>query len=354
MATVVADGVAELSSSARRYAPSWFNVLIERIDRLPGPEWAFYGALLVLSAVTMNAQAWLSGLTQLGALSPALTYYGIFPVAMLWLIHYFHRVAGDAFETFRLALVGSDAEAERWCFELTVSPARPAVAFSVLFLVGSVLGYIADPTTFAVSGLSPTTAAVWFPLQSATGVLLVMLLYQALHQLRAVSRVHLQASHVDLFEPAPLYSFSVLTSRTGIALILIVSSWALFFPERFVGAGAPIVLFAAGMLAVAVAAFVLPLQGMHERIVAEKRRLQGEVGRRLTTAVAALHGSVDGGDLSQADALNKTLSSLIAERELLAKLPTWPWQAGTVGGFVGAILLPIGLWLVTRLLEKVV
>ena len=48
------------------------------------------------------------------------------------------------------------------------------------------------------------------------------------------------------------------------------------------------------------------------------------------------------------------MTSLMGERDVVAKLPTWPWQAGTLGGVVGAILLPIGLWLVTRLLEKVV
>jgi hypothetical protein len=352
MATVVADGTAERIALVRPYAPSWVNVLIAWIERLPGPAWAFFVALMAIGIVAFNGQAWLSGLTPVGAFTVALTYAAIFPVAVLWLIKYLDRVARDAFETYRPALVGSDAEAERWRFELTVSPARPALALSLLTVAGIVFGYITDPAAQVVSGLSPSTVALWFPLQTAAGVLIVMLLYQTLHQLRAVSRVHRVAGHVDLFQPAPLYAFSQLTSRTGIALVLMVSSWAFLFPERF--AAPSTVVFAAGMGAVAVAAFVLPLEGMHVRIVGEKRRLQSEVGRRLTAAVGALHASVDGSDLSQADALNNTLSSLIAERELVAKLPTWPWQTGTLGGFVGAILLPIGLWLVTRLLEKVV
>ncbi len=39
---------------------------------------------------------------------------------------------------------------------------------------------------------------------------------------------------------------------------------------------------------------------------------------------------------------------------MVEKLPTWPWRQGTIGAFVTAILLPIGLWLVTRLLERVI
>jgi hypothetical protein len=48
------------------------------------------------------------------------------------------------------------------------------------------------------------------------------------------------------------------------------------------------------------------------------------------------------------------LGSLIAEREMPARPPTRPWQPGTVGAFVTAILLPIGLFIVTRALGRVV
>jgi hypothetical protein len=56
--------------------------------------------------------------------------------------------------------------------------------------------------------------------------------------------------------------------------------------------------------------------------------------------------------MSTADALNKTLASLVVERELLAKIPTWPWQPGALTGFLTALLLPIILWLIQRILER--
>jgi hypothetical protein len=57
-------------------------------------------------------------------------------------------------------------------------------------------------------------------------------------------------------------------------------------------------------------------------------------------------------DLSDADALNKQLSSLLAEREVIISAPTWPWAPQTLRGFSAAIVIPIGLWLIYRFLER--
>jgi hypothetical protein len=179
--------------------------------------------------------------------------------------------------------------------------------------------------------------------------------YQSIRQLRAVSRIQAQATHVDLLRPAPLYAFSILTSRTAIVIALVFllptsitlqsftsQTWWIWVP--WIGGG----------VVAAVAVFVLPLLGVQQRIVAEKERLQAEVGLRVAATMEAVHRSVDEGDLAQASALNGTLSSLIAERDLVSKLPTWPWQPGTGRAVVSAIALPIGLWLTTRALERLI
>jgi hypothetical protein len=93
---------------------------------------------------------------------------------------------------------------------------------------------------------------------------------------------------------------------------------------------------------------------MHGRLVAEKERLQGESEERLQIVFAELNRDVDGRDVARADALNKTLLSMLQQREVLAKLPTWPWPSGTLRGFVTAIFLPPALFLVQRVLGQLV
>jgi hypothetical protein len=45
--------------------------------------------------------------------------------------------------------------------------------------------------------------------------------------------------------------------------------------------------------------------------------------------------------------------SVDGEREILGKLPTWPWSAGTIRGFGSALLLPITVFLLQRILLEV-
>jgi hypothetical protein len=56
--------------------------------------------------------------------------------------------------------------------------------------------------------------------------------------------------------------------------------------------------------------------------------------------------------MTRADGLNKTLASLQLQREILAKLPTWPWSTGTVRGLATAILLPMTLFLVELFISR--
>ncbi len=98
----------------------------------------------------------------------------------------------------------------------------------------------------------------------------------------------------------------------------------------------------------------MPLRGIHGRIAGDKARLRGEVGRRITATLEAVHRAVDTGDAQAVTTAHQALSALTAERDLVAKVPTWPWSTGALARFLSAVLLPIGLWLITRFLERIV
>ena len=48
------------------------------------------------------------------------------------------------------------------------------------------------------------------------------------------------------------------------------------------------------------------------------------------------------------------MGRLIQQRDVLAKLPTWPWSTGTFRGFITAILLPLAIFAIQRLLLQFV
>ena len=109
-------------------------------------------------------------------------------------------------------------------------------------------------------------------------------------------------------------------------------------------------LWYVGFVGFGVIVFVVPLLGLHGRLVDEKERLQGEADDRLKGILAELNRDAGALELGRADALNKTLASLVQQRELLARLPTWPWSTTTLRAFVSAILLPLALFVVQRVL----
>jgi hypothetical protein len=113
-------------------------------------------------------------------------------------------------------------------------------------------------------------------------------------------------------------------------------------------------LVGAVLAAMALATFVTPLLGAHRVLVEEKNRLLGEVGNRLRPILADLHQDVDSGKLRRMDNLSKAFASLEMERNLLEKVPTWPWEPQTVRGLIGALLLPVAVWLIQLVLQRVI
>jgi len=50
--------------------------------------------------------------------------------------------------------------------------------------------------------------------------------------------------------------------------------------------------------------------------------------------------------------IQEGIASLDLERATLNKIPTWPWEPGSIRGVVAALLLPLGIWLIQNLLTR--
>jgi len=97
------------------------------------------------------------------------------------------------------------------------------------------------------------------------------------------------------------------------------------------------------MIPTAVACFILPLRGMHRRLIAEKNRMLADASSRFETLLARLHERVDRGDLADADKLNAQIASVAAEREAVARISTWPWELTTLTAFLKNVPAPTEL-----------
>ena len=304
-----------------------------------------------------NAAGWLEG--KPGPLDLYNTVFGLFPVVELALIRHLDRVAASALAGFRPLLVGDEASYLDLERRLTTAPRGPTAAYTAAWVVGGLLGVASDPGAHRVDGVGPLTAAVVVGVEVMINALLGVLILKAGRHIRDVARIHREAPRIDLLNPAPLYAFSRLTSQTALGLLFLVAILVLSLARAyFTDALAPTRVFfvftMAGLVVAAMAIFVLPLYDMHRRIVVEEERLQAASGQGLKTLLGELDHDIRTLELARADGLNKLLGSALSEREILSRLPTWPWQAATLRGFMTALLVPVLVYLLARAAERVV
>jgi hypothetical protein len=282
-----------------------------------------------------------------------MVYYACLPVAALGVIANLDRAAAGALRTLRPLLLLDDGAVAALHRELTVAPARPAAVIALLSFALTPLSYVADPVGAGVAGFSPLGLGFRWLWEGLITAIFLVLVYHTVRQLRLIGRIHDQVGSIDAFDQAPLYAMSGVTSGTAAGLILLLAPSAFLIPA---GASESFLIISIGWyamaLVIALAAFGLPLRGMHDRLVRERERLQGEVGRRISTTLQGINAAVDAAEPELLEIRTKALTALLAERDVVNRVSTWPWSTGSLTRFVSAVLLPLGLWLATRLLER--
>jgi ABC-type multidrug transport system fused ATPase/permease subunit len=343
----------------RPYPPSWVDRLISAVDKLPGPAWLAYLACLLSVTLLSHAVRWIDGSLPAASLDTIRVAEAPFLILFPALQQYLNSTARHALEGFRPALQVGDDEYARLQYQLTTIPSRAGgvtgaigAALGLLSLLSSPLGYGVTPQT----SLLTDVIAVFFAMLLVAFA--AVFTYHTIRQLRLVASVHRMAMHINLFQLAPVHSFSTLTSRTGIAIILTLTAGYVF--SSYVNlrlsaiALSPVDFVIMGFLfLVALACFILPLNSMHHRLSQEKTRLLAEVNRRLEATINTVHERLDRGEFHTMDQMEKALANLITERKVLTEVSTWPWRPETLRGFLSTLALPVILYVITATVGRI-
>lgn len=353
MSSAAVDPVAPQSSVAERpYRCSWIDHLVRWIDRLPLPAWLFYLLLTVALSLWSHVVLWLDGSLEVGNFLRLRLADGGYEVFFLAFYHYLSVAARRGFRQFETMLDATEAELRALEYSMTHLP-RWLGRLSIPLGVGlAVAGIRSDPISFGLFGnhtWAPTISTM--VLTGASFSCLFLVLFQSIRQLRLVNTLHARATDINLFQLGPAQALSGLTARTGFGLIAFITYSRLVegpgINNLVVGS-----LLVMGILAVVV--FVIPLLGMRSRLSAEQARLVSEVNARLQRTIQQIHEHVDAGQHEEVARLRTTMSALNEERQLIEGISTWPWRTSTFRGFASTLLLPIVLWLVQRLLARLV
>ena len=333
------------------YPPSWIDRLIAWIERLPGPAWAFYllaGLALVVGFSIIQAR---EGAYTSSGYRPAHAFVALQPVLALALIHYLDRAASRSFERFRPALRTEPIDDREVRWRLIHLPARATVLASLVgLLLVPLMSALPDP--IPLFGLAPTQLSIvsFVAIMVLIWIVYSPLLYHTIHQLGWVATIHARYTAADPYDIEPLYAFSGLTVRTALGLMVINYGWQFVFPTPLSNIVSVVLTALFALLAAVV--FAWPLWGVHRLLLEEKARLLTDCARRMKATFAEFRRRIDSGQIKGMDDLHKTMASLELEHSALTRIPTWPWQPGTIRGLAAALFLPILLWLIQFGLER--
>jgi hypothetical protein len=352
--TISAPESSAAPLATRLDPPGWLHRMVEWIDHAPGPPGLVYAATFVLGVLLTQGAAWSSGARELGEFDALNVYWGAFGAALLWMAGYLERLAARAFETLRptLAVGPEEANALRW--RLVVVPARPAAVLTGLGALATLAQFVADPAGAGIQGAAEPLVVAYFVVQTLLTAIILQLLYRLIRQMRLVRWLLDEVVPIDIFQPGPVHALAMLTSRPVALMALLMAPAPLLIqlPGDFAALLVGWVPILAGPPIIAGLAFIIPLAGARARLADQKERLLDDVGGRIRRTIDDAHQSTDAGDPSRADAASRTLSQLVVERDILTKLPTWPWSTGTLRSFVSATLLPLAVFTAQQVLAR--
>ncbi len=342
--SITSQAVQQEAGETQPYAPSFIDRLMDWVEQLPISYWLTYLVLLLVQVLFNHVVAWVDGWL------PALKWNSLNIIYPLWtwgplaIITYLDAASLKALSEFSPLLDISPENIQQLKHEFTTMPARGAIISACIWVgLYPIWTYIAYPT-YVASGFG--TLATIDSILGGLGICLIgsIIVYHTIRQLRLVHRTVKLAKQFDLFRLDPVYAYSLLTSRTGAAWVLLISVTFLLVPIQL----APVLVVATLIegVVLALAAFALPLWVVHQHLVMEKRRLMAEHGRRVESTLARLHRNLDNNELGEIAELNNALTGLNVERDMLVKIPTWPWRSGLFTGFLSVVVLPTVIFLI--------
>jgi len=337
--------------NSQPYPPSFVDRLMDSVQRQPIHYLLTYSLLFLLESALFHIVAWVDGWL------PAYRFSGFALAFPLWLwgplaiMTYLNSVSLEAVTNFRPLMDIPDETMRRLNYEFTTMPARGVIISGAVWtIVYIVFTYLALDTMYAAFGFGGLSVGASFVGGWMSFFIGSAIYYHTIRQLRLVNRTVRMVKQFDLFRLDPVYAFSALTSRTGVSWVILLSLTLLAVPIQ--AAPFPTLAMLIVQVALAIAAFVLPLRIVNSRLVSEKRRLLAELDQRVKATLALLHRCLDDNALAEVAQLNGAIVGLNAERDILTKTPTWPWRTGVFTGFLSIVVLPIMLFLLQLLLAR--
>ena len=333
------------------YPPSFIDRFMRFIQRLPIPCWLTYLLLFILGSAINHAVAWIDGPLPVFTFNRLLLVFPLWQWGTLAAVTYLNTTSETILPSFRELLEIDDDTLEKLKYQFTTLPTQGVILSGGMwifaYLMLTYLSYDAIYVGYGYGNIFKVFIFLEGLISYSTGSVIY---YQSIRQLWLVSRAVKMIKRFNLFRLGPVYAFSRLTSQTGISWMFLLGLTLLLFPLDL-AKGLTLIILGI-QVAIALAAFLLPLRFVYYHLVLEKRRLLGELNLQIEATVRRLHHSLDKEEVDGASQVGNALMGLNSEREILMNISTWPWLTGTLTAFLSAVFLPIVLLLIQIVIQK--
>ena len=252
------DSMRKESSQTSLYPPSFIDRFMNFVERLPGPYWLTYLVLFILQSLLVHIIAWIDGWQPAFTFNPIALLFPFWLWAPLAMMTYLDQVSLEALSSFSPLLDVDEETLNRLKVEFTVMPARSVILSGVFWVIIYIIFTVVAFQAFYIEyGLGTFLSIVIFIEGLVSYAVGSAIYYHSLRQLRLVNYTVKMARQFNLFQLDPVYAFSRVTSLIGIAWMIMLSLTLLTFPIELVDA--PVLALLVLQVALAVAAFVLPL-----------------------------------------------------------------------------------------------
>lgn len=334
------------------YPPSPQNRFFNWVDRLPVPNLLTHLLVALVAVLPMYVAPWIDGRLPWGQFDINHLFIEFWLPVGLVTLDILLSYSKVAMARFRPALLVSNQEFAQLSYSLTNLSSRTgwlivlaAVIFALAF--DPLINFVPD---YFGSGLSRLALYMQEIIQATLFYTLVVFVLKVCLKIRDLYGM---VRSINLFHLEPLYAFSGFTSRVGLYFIfqvtvgytfgVILTHHELGWFINFIGLSS---------LAIAVAAFVWPLGGMHSRLQKEKERVSAVNDLRIEKAYKELHRRMDQKKTAGLSDFRSGLAAMLDLRQEIKKISTWPWETATLRTFIAALLVPMTAWLIQQVLLR--
>jgi hypothetical protein len=339
------------AQEARIGRPGTVSRFLAWTDGLPGHGWWVFPALAVLLFAWAHAILWASGRSPFGVVEPVIAVGVVYGPFLLAILAGANFVSKRSLVTFWPATGWPEADRAGWAAAFVDTPGPWGWVSLVIGVPLAIGSFLSAPAGLLGEGSDRFVLLVAYLPALILGYSMAPAAFvHTLRQLRLVARIHREATAIDPFDRGPVYAFSRLTVLTGLGYVL-VGYYSLTVNGAFTAGNVLAVGALVVSLIVGIATFVVPLWGIHERLVDEKATLVRGVEDRIGRISTEMYRRIDAGEFDGTKVVSDALAAVASLRERIQHLPTWPWPPQLLRGFVSALILPLVIYVLTRLVS---